>query len=199
SSSASPSRWGCCRSRAPPIRGTCRRTSPARPSISARTSSARSRRWGRNEPSSGALALELRPALVEPGDLGPGLLQRGVALLQLARTGGAGGTPGRYSTGLGRRLRGHDGLFHPLPLALLPVAEALRALTLPHCRRRSCPTRRDRLVAGRLPLRVVGEGLPVALAVEDEDAGRDAIEHEPVVGDEHEAALEFRQVLLQNL
>src|SRR5262249_56179900 len=131
SSSASPSRWGCCRLPAPPIRGTCRRTSPARPSISARTSCARSRRWGRNDPSSGALALELGPAVVEPGDLGPGLLEHGVALLQRDRIGGDGGILRRYSTGLGGRLRGPAGLPHPLPLALPPLAAALRAPSPP--------------------------------------------------------------------
>ena len=120
---------------------------------------------------SGLLGLQLRPARVEPVDLGPRGLQRGVALLERGRVGGDRRVL-RLRAGRPRAALSASGW--PAPCrptraardsrgAAAAGARARRALARP----RAAPARRG--AGARLPLRVVGERRGAALAVEGED------------------------------
>ena len=54
-------------------------------------------------------------------------------------------------------------------------------------------------LAGRLPLGEIGEGRGLALAVQREDHRGDTLEHEAVVGHQHEPALELGERVLEHL
>src|SRR5207245_2312409 len=94
----------------------------------------------------------------------------------------------------------HDRLFHTVPLTLLAIAEAPgpRPLALGRLLGGLGRRRRDG-AAGRFPLRIVGERRRTAEAVEGEDHRGHALEHETIVGDEDERAIEFGEAVLEDL
>src|SRR5437879_5501585 len=145
------------------------------------------------------LRLQLGPARVEPVHVDSRGLERRVALLERRRVGGDRGIFHRALARLQRALGVQDRPLHAVPLALLAVAEPLRSLPL------ALGRRRRRLARGGLgrasvgfPLRIIRERRRPTRTVEGEDDRGHALQHEAVMGDEDEAALELREAVLED-
>src|SRR5437879_7189334 len=140
------------------------------------------------------------PARVESVHFRPRGVERRIALLQRRRIGDDGRVFRLALAVLDSAFGIQDRLFHAVPLTLLAIAEAPGPRPLALGRLLGGLARRRRGgAAGRFPLRIVGERRRTAEAVEGEDHRGHALEHETVVGDEDERAVEFGEAVLEDL